>query len=313
VLHNDTNRGLVFTRNRTFEACRAPFAAIADADDVFHPRRLEQQWQYLAQHPDVGVLSSAVELMDRAGQKTGEYHFYTEDRHIRFFLLLGPCLWNTTSVYRGELLKDEPYRPRYCHGTEDYDLWSRLLKKTRFAALAEPLATVRVHGSSITSGSSATQQDIFEIGSGLMSEYLQQPVARSRHEALSRLLLNAGMEPQAARLALDLGPALWRHALRVEAPDTVQLLRQKLFEAFWPQAQYQVYAAPQLSRAMARFALSLRPSLSARSDFARYCCRCLTPQSLRLWYKRTFKGSPPGPAAPPVRANPPDRHTPPLA
>jgi hypothetical protein len=290
ALRNEANRGLVFTRNRSVAACSAPLVAIADADDVFHPRRLERQWHYLAQHPDIGVLSSAVGLMDGDGRKTGEYRFYSEDRHIRFFLLLGPCVWNTTSVYRRELLGNEPYRPRFDGGAEDYDLWARLRNKTRFAALDEVLATVRVHGASCTANSAATQRNIFEIGSALLSDYLQQPVDSHSAAALARLLLRTGMDAESARCALELGSALWTRSVELEASDTVQLLRRKLFAAFWVQAQYHVYAARPVSRAMARFALRLQPSLSVRPCFASYACRSLTPDLARLRLKRALGG-----------------------
>jgi glycosyltransferase involved in cell wall biosynthesis len=290
AFRNDENRGLVFTRNRILQECRAPLVAIADADDIFLSTRLEKQWNYLQDHPEVGVLGSAVELTDCDGRKTGESRFYTQDRHIRFFLILGPCIWNTTSIYRRKLLVEvDGYRTRFDGGAEDYDLWRRLRSKTRFANLDEVLVRVRAHGASCTAKGGEALQNIYRVASDLMSEYFHLPIQVADGKALVLLLYHGATGPESTATALNLSVKLWRTGVRMETQDTIRLLRDKLSDALWIQAQYTIYSARFLSLRMALYALRLRPVLGIRTDFGGYCFRWATPDSLRCLIKRVSR------------------------
>ena len=126
-LRNETNRGLIFTRNRALQESRGRYVAIADADDLFHPQRFEKQLQFLRDHPACGVVGSGVEILNHDVRKTPELAIYTEDRDIRFFMRLLPVLWNTTTCYRRDLLLEAGgYREGFEAGAEDYDLRARL-------------------------------------------------------------------------------------------------------------------------------------------------------------------------------------------
>jgi glycosyltransferase involved in cell wall biosynthesis len=49
----DTNAGAASARNAGWNQARQPYIAFLDADDAWHPRKIEIQYAYMQQHPDV--------------------------------------------------------------------------------------------------------------------------------------------------------------------------------------------------------------------------------------------------------------------
>lgn len=54
IIHPE-NRGLPATRNTAVRASLGKYIALLDADDIFHPEKLQVHYKYLRDHPDVGV------------------------------------------------------------------------------------------------------------------------------------------------------------------------------------------------------------------------------------------------------------------
>jgi glycosyltransferase involved in cell wall biosynthesis len=288
AFHNGANRGLVFTRNRMLQESRASLVGIADADDVSYPKRLEKQFNLLQRRPEVGVVGSTVEFIDEHGDESSGLQFYTEDRHIRFFLLLGPCLWNPATMYRRDLMfQAGGYREGFERGAEDYDLWGRLAKKTRFAVLTEALVGYRKHaGSTTATEKSRNQENVLRVSAGLLSEYLSKTVEIAEVAELFRFRMRTATSVGGCALAAGLLRDLWREARERESADTLQLFREHIANPIWTQAQYQVYNDRALSLRLALRAAFLSPSVMATRGWFAYGCRWLAPSPLRAWIKR---------------------------
>lgn len=291
LLRNDTNRGLVYTRNRCIEEAKSPFISLADADDVFDPFRIEKQMQFMDAHPNVGVLGANVSFIDESGVPVPKpSRLYLEDKNIRFFLMLGPCIWNTVTMYRRDLLLDVGgYRQGFDSGAEDYELWSRLLKVTNFANLDMILASVHVHSSSVTANGIAVKRNICRIPRDMLSEYLGVNLS---HETVKDLLIlfchGLGQRKDVSQ-ALGVSLMLKDKAARVEAPDTYKQLCKKMNVAFWIQAQFQIYLNRKQSLELTLSALPLDPEMVLTTEFAKYVCRLMIPDRLRLWLKSKQK------------------------
>ena len=140
--------GLAECLNRAAALARAPFLARLDADDTADPKRLETQYAAMIRHPEVGVLGTAVELIDLRGRRLGSVRKPGRGQRPQ-----GPRrspMVNSSTMMRADAFRRAGgYRPglNIC---EDADLWSRMLEFCEADNLPARLTKVRVHGSSLT-------------------------------------------------------------------------------------------------------------------------------------------------------------------
>ena len=126
------------------EKARGEYVAYADYDDISMPQRLETQLKFLQAHPDVGVLGSAMLMIDGSGKEIGTRHSPQSDGEIRGHMLqFNPMPQPTVMARRKVIAKAGGYRLGEI--PEDYDLWVRAAKITRLHSLREALVKYRVH------------------------------------------------------------------------------------------------------------------------------------------------------------------------
>jgi glycosyltransferase involved in cell wall biosynthesis len=148
LVRNERNLGLIKTLNKGGALAQGKYIARHDADDISLPERLARQVDYLEQHPEVGILGTAYYRMFTDGQHSLRQPPLT-DTEIRWRLLFGNIWCHPSMMFRRHLLtKGEPIYNNFFHA-EDYELWLRLLKRTRAATLPVPLVEYRVHERSI--------------------------------------------------------------------------------------------------------------------------------------------------------------------
>ncbi|TGD58112.1 glycosyltransferase family 2 protein [Flavobacterium humi] len=147
LVDKEINVGPARLRNEGFELARAPFVALMDADDIAAPNRFEKQLAYLKNHPDVGVCGTWMTYFGGKKNKAIR-HSETHDA-IKVSFLYSCAIGNPTVMLRKESLSglrfDNDYVP-----VEDYDLWSRLLPKTKFHNIQESLLRYRLHPNNIS-------------------------------------------------------------------------------------------------------------------------------------------------------------------
>ena len=56
------HQGVVGAMNHALNHCKAPICARMDADDIMAPERLQRQWDYLYENPEVALVGSCVSL-----------------------------------------------------------------------------------------------------------------------------------------------------------------------------------------------------------------------------------------------------------
>lgn len=156
-LRNEKNLGLVQSLNNALALAQGEFIARMDADDISHPDRFQKQLFYLEQHPEIGVLGSAMIQVDEHGQPISTLMPPLKHEAVLWHTLFGCAIFHATVMMRRKELADVGgYDINFLH-SEDLDLWSRLFGKTKFANLPEVLYTRRLHRKSVISTQFASQ------------------------------------------------------------------------------------------------------------------------------------------------------------
>lgn len=124
ILHNQRNIGPSATRNKAWEAASQPFIAFLDADDAWHPCKLERQHALFASDRQL-QLAAHRSICVKEPFQPEERHLYGSVIPITSWALLVSNFFSTPTVM---LRRDLPFRfdvrMKYA---EDYDLWARII------------------------------------------------------------------------------------------------------------------------------------------------------------------------------------------
>ena len=145
VLRFKRNLGSPIARNHAINLSTAEYIAMLDCDDVCLPQRLERQVEYLSANRAIGVLGSGAQAVN--AELSPLYRFDLPEHHalIAFNVFVGSFFVHPTVMMRRQLLDAVGgYKPTQWTA-DDAELWSRLMWRTRFANLPEPLLLYRRH------------------------------------------------------------------------------------------------------------------------------------------------------------------------
>lgn len=192
----------------------SPWIARQDADDLSHRKRLTRQFEYLAAHPHIDVVGTAVRLFPSHAVGTGmerwvAWHntLLTHEQMTRELLIDSP-LAHGTAIMRCEVL--DRVRGWQEYGwAEDLDLWIRLVEAgAHLGKVMEPLYGWRQHPLS------STRTD---------ERYSQARFTRLKVAALDRGLLAHGRKATLVGVGKSL--ERWQRALGTRLATSVELRR----------------------------------------------------------------------------------------
>jgi glycosyltransferase involved in cell wall biosynthesis len=131
VIHNEHNFKLIKTLNKGVKLAQGQYIARMDADDIADPRRIQIQYDYLKLNPHIDLLSCGLWVISEEGNVISKIiprqHNSIACLFASFFYVpVGhPELLIKSSVLKDNLFLEEDYAIH----TEDYELWTRLLRK----------------------------------------------------------------------------------------------------------------------------------------------------------------------------------------
>ncbi|MDN5216709.1 glycosyltransferase family A protein [Fulvivirgaceae bacterium BMA12] len=146
IIHQD-HSGIARSLNKAIKQSRSPFIARMDADDIASPDRLALQYQFLQDHPEIGVVSSLVKFAGNIEKQKG-YFLYCEwinslrsSREIYINRFVDSPIAHPTVMLRKEVMDKYGYYDE-SELPEDYELWLRLMHEgVKFSKIDRELLT----------------------------------------------------------------------------------------------------------------------------------------------------------------------------
>lgn len=140
ILEFPENRGAADARNAGWDNATQQYVAFLDADDAWHPRKIELQYGYMAAHSEVAVCGHGYAIAGTAKIPTTEINELTAEALSRLSLLLSNRLVTPSVMVKRDLLYRFPAGRRH---VDDHLLWLQVhCAGLRVVRLCAPLAYV---------------------------------------------------------------------------------------------------------------------------------------------------------------------------
>lgn len=152
VLENERNIGIPKSWNRGLAVARGKYIAKMAADDISLPRRLEMQFSYMEEHPDVDALGT--DAFYFGDGETRRVYSSCEDDDVTKarMLFFNNAPTDASAFIRRSFLEKHGmcFNESYVYSS-DYRLWTDLVwAGGRIRSLREALVKYRLHGDQIT-------------------------------------------------------------------------------------------------------------------------------------------------------------------
>lgn len=149
IINNKNNRGVAIVGNQGISKAKGKYIARLDADDIAHPKRLETQLQFLEKHTDVVILGSQAQILNTNKMLKQQLKVPIQSSILPIYSLFYCPFIQPSVMVRTDIIK-EFYYDNHFVSAEDYELWTRILKKYKGSNLSESLIQYRIHNTNFS-------------------------------------------------------------------------------------------------------------------------------------------------------------------
>lgn len=143
-LENKKNIWLAWSLNKWIKIAKWKYIARMDWDDISMTNRLEKQYHYMINHPDVDLLFSWTNHIDQ-DWKFKKTFTPSRDKviHIKKWFFRSFLLVHPTLFCKKDILERNAYDNKFMR-SQDFELWLRLIWKYKFDIVEDILLDYRV-------------------------------------------------------------------------------------------------------------------------------------------------------------------------
>ena len=141
LIYNESRLGLAESLNAGIRAAKGKYIARMDDDDVSLPQRLERQVKFMDGNPEIGLCGTLQIAV--TPEKVDITSAPVDVESLKAEMLFGCQISHTSVMFRRDVFLQNGWLYDGTKIAEDYDLWMRILDKTKMANLAEPLVKHR--------------------------------------------------------------------------------------------------------------------------------------------------------------------------
>ena len=144
-IKNEVNSKLPASLNYGFSRASGEYYTWTSDDNIYHPDAIEKMVLFLDNHPEIGLVSYGMNLIDENGTFQ---QLWAENRVVDELIFdnnVGACF-----LYRASVAIDVGLYRTDLFLVEDYEFWLRIYKKYQIAFLPDILYDYRIHSQSLT-------------------------------------------------------------------------------------------------------------------------------------------------------------------
>ena len=154
------NSGIADTRNQCIQMAQGQFLAFLDADDIWHPEKLEKQLSFMIEK-NVGFTYSTYDWIDEDGKTLNKFINTIGD--LDYETYLRNTIIGCSTVMVNKTITGDVVVPKF-RTSEDTATWLDILRKGLLAyAINEPLVSYRIRRKSASSNKIKAAFDLWKV------------------------------------------------------------------------------------------------------------------------------------------------------
>ncbi len=150
LISNKNDLKLAHSLNIGVAHAKADLIARMDPDDISLPERLETQYLYLKNHPEVAIVGTNISIMNSSGKEISKREYPTQSEDIKSTMLRYAPFAHPTVMYRKNVFLELGGYNQKIKLCEDVDFWFRIGTKYKFGNIPKKLLKYTLSNTSHT-------------------------------------------------------------------------------------------------------------------------------------------------------------------
>lgn len=205
LVNNHHNLGLIASLNKGISLAKGKFIARQDADDISALNRMQIQLEYLKLNPQVDLVCSAYSVINEHGKILQTIYPETSEPNSLLFksLFVNPICHGSVMA-KAKLFQELQYSTSsIAKHTEDYELWTRMLRLYTVHTIQQPLYLYRTFSGNTSSKHELVQKEHHVLVSQIhILKLLNESVSVQDLSIMSNKFLNYKLSILQVRKAL---------------------------------------------------------------------------------------------------------------